>query len=200
MPDGDVIPWPPATPPGPIPIAEEFVDLWRLHWEDDPRAPKVHVPGRYRFDAPAGEFPVCYGNVDRLACFAEVYGDTKLILDGQARRRLSKLTSLRPLRLIALDDEVTFHALGLDNRISTTRPYDRTQAWGLALHGWFPDADGLRFAGRNAGNRFLNYALFLDRCAGDLVVFRLGELRDLRPTALAAAQKFSLRCEIIWVR
>lgn len=59
--------------------------MWRLHWEDDPRQPRRYPSGRYRFDAPRGEYPVTYGNRDQLATFREVYGDTRLIGPEQVR-------------------------------------------------------------------------------------------------------------------
>jgi hypothetical protein len=196
-PDDDLIPLPPADLLLPLRLYEEAVTIWRLHWEDDPRAPRRYPTGKYRFDAPAGEYPVTYGNADRLASFAEVYGDRRQILASEAGRRLSLLSAERPLRLVTLDEAETFHALGLDARISTTKRYTRTQAWSLALHHWLPEADGIRYAGRHAG-KHCNYCLFLDRCGGDLAVWRQGELQDLRQIVLFAARRYALRAAIPW--
>ena len=57
MEEGDLIPLPPAQPAA-IPLVEEVVAVWRVHKEPDPRAPPRYPAGRYRFDAPAGEYPV----------------------------------------------------------------------------------------------------------------------------------------------
>lgn len=133
----------------------------------------------------------------RLACFAEVYGDRRQILADQANRALSLLIARRPLRVIPLDEAAVFLALGLDARVNTTKRYDRTQAWGLALHTWFPDADAIRFSGRKAGNS-PNYCLFLDRCADDLDLYSQGELQDLRAIVLAAAARYALKVELVW--
>ena len=197
MEDDDLIPLPPAALPAAIPLVEEVIAIWRVHQEPDPRTPPRYPTGRYRFDAPAGQYPVTYGNVDRLACFAEVYGDRRQILADQATRSLSLLIARRPLRLVTLDEARVFLALELDARINTTRRYDRTQPWSLALHTWLPDADGIRFSGRKAGT-LPNYCLFLDRCADDLDLYTQGQLRDLRAIVLAAADRYSLKVEIVW--
>lgn len=197
MEEADLIPLPPATPPAQIALVGEVIAVWRVHQEPDPRLPRRYPIGKYRFDAPAGQYPVTYGNVDRLACFAEVYGDRWQILADQATRALSLLIARRPLRLIPLDEAAVFLALGLDARVNTTKRYERTQAWSLAFHTWFPDADGIRFSGRKAGNS-PNYCLFLDRCAGDLDLYSQGELQDLRAIVLAAAARYALKVEIIW--
>jgi hypothetical protein len=196
MPD-DVIPLPPTSLPTSISLVEEVIAIWRVHSEPDPRSPPCYPTGRYRFDAPNGEYSVTYGNADSYGSFAEVYGDRHQILANQATRHLSLLIARRPLRLVTLDEAETFHRLGLDNRINDTKRYKRTQQWSLALHTWLPEADGIRFSGRNAG-KDLNYCLFLDRCAGDLDLHLQGELQDLRAIVLAAAKKYGLRVEISW--
>jgi hypothetical protein len=196
MEEGDLIPLPPVAPAA-IPLVEEVVAVWRVHKEPDPRNPPRYPTARYRFDAPASEYPVTYGNIDRLACFAEVYGDRGQILGDQATRSLSQLIARRPLRLVALDEAEVFLALGLDARVNTTKRYDRTQSWSLALHKWFPAADGIRFSGRKAG-KALNYCLFLDRCAADLDLYSQGQLQDLRAIVLAAAARYRLKVEIAW--
>ena len=121
LPLSDVLPEPPPGAPASIALVREAVSAWRLHWEADPLFPPVRPTGRYRFDAPAGEFPVLYANRDRLACFAEVYGDTGTIEAAQGSRHLSLISALRPLRVVALDDAVTRRRCGLDGRIGTAK-------------------------------------------------------------------------------
>lgn len=186
MEEADLIPLPPATPPAQVGLVEEVIAVWRVHQEPDPRTPRRYLTGKYRFDAPVGQYPVTYGN-----------GDRRQILADQATRALSLLIARRPLRVIPLDEAAVFLALGLDARINTTKRYDRTQAWSLALHTWFPDADGIRFSGRKAGNS-PNYCLFLDRCAADLDLYSQGELQDLRAIVLAAAARYALKVELVW--
>lgn len=72
---GDRLPEPPDRLPVPFKPEEEELSAWRLHWEQDPLEARRYPTGRYRFDAPKGEYVALYCNADRLAVFAEVYGD-----------------------------------------------------------------------------------------------------------------------------
>jgi len=193
----DVLPEPPTEAPAAIALVTEAVSAWRLHWEVDPLRPPLRTTGVYRFDAPAGEFPVLYANRDRLACFAEVYGDTGTIEASQGPRHLSLVSALRPLRLVALDDALTRRRCGLDGRIGTAKQYAVTQQWSRSFHVWFPEADGLRYSSRHAGEQH-NYALFLDRCAPELAVYPQGELQDLRRVVLFAADMYALAVKVAW--
>lgn len=183
--------------PDGLALVTEATTAWRLHWEADPLHPPMYTKGRYRFDAPAGEFPVLYANSDRLACFAEAYGDTGTIESIQGSRFLSLVSALRPLRLVALDDATTRRRCGLDGRICTAKQYGVTQRWSKSFHVWFPEADGLRYSSRHAGERH-NYALFLDRCASDLAVYPQGQLQDLHRVVLFAADTYVLAVKIAW--
>jgi hypothetical protein len=186
------IPYPPGRPPArPPALLEQEVEAWRLHHGADPTAALRHKRGKFRFDAPAGEYPVTYGNEDDYACFAEVYGDSGEIAPSDAGRYLSAVRSTRPLRLLALDDSHVLAALGLDLRIATTVDYARSRLWGLRLHEWYPDCDGLRYLGRHAA-RHLNFCLFLDRCAGSLEPDTIGRLADLRYHVIRAAEAYNL--------
>lgn len=151
--------------------------------------------GRYRFDAPFGEYATLYCNAGRLAVFAEVYGDVRVIEAGEKERRLSHIVSEENLRLVPLDDPGVQKRLGLDGRIGMSKQYPVTQHWALSLYRWFPDADGIRYLSRHAGeNR--NYCLFLDRCAEKLRVEELGKMSALRETVLLAADRYHL--EVHW--
>ena len=191
------LPEPPARLLAPVTPVEEVVSLWRLHWEEDPLHPRYYPTGKYRFDAPAGEYPTLYGNQDALGAFAEVYGDVGIIEAGQAARRLSVISARRPLRLIPLDDPHVLRRLGLDARINVSKEYDRTQRWGLALYRGVPAADGIRYVSRHAV-RHLNYCLFLDRCGPDLSVNVLGAIEDLRRIVLFAADGYQLVVRVGW--
>ena len=61
--------------------SEPLVDVWRLHWEEDADQRARHPTGRYRFDAPAGEFGVTYA---QLRPSGGVRGDLRR---GQSRAR-----------------------------------------------------------------------------------------------------------------
>jgi hypothetical protein len=187
------LPAPPSEPPGELPdLSEETLSSsWRIHTEEDPRDPRRYPQGRWRFDAPAGEYAVTYVNLDPYAAFAEVYGDTRSIAPNQADRLFSSIWSERALRVVALDDPEVLAALGLDLRISAAVEYPTTMAWSRALHEWYPQADGIRYLGRHATIK-LNYGLFLDRCAEDLDFATDGKLGDLRGLVLRAADSYNL--------
>jgi hypothetical protein len=82
-------------------------------------------------------------------------------------------------------------AFRLDSRICDTRIYALSQAWGLAFHKWYPDADGIRYISRHASPG-LNVCLFLDRCVDAIAAEEVGRLLDLRKTVAAARRKYHL--------
>jgi hypothetical protein len=188
----EAIPWP-GDRPERLPALEELaLDLaWRLHWEDDPTVQRHYPRGRYRFDAPAGEFGVTYVSDDRLAAFAETYGDSRLLGRGEANRRRSRLWSTRPLALLRMDDMAVAAAFALDNRVSTEKPYARTQAWSLAWHTWFPRLDGVVVLGRRSAPH-RNTCLYLDRCAEALQFESDGTLEELREDGLRACRRYRI--------
>ncbi len=192
---GDRLPEPPERLPAPFELAEEEISAWRLHREENPLEARRYPAGRFRFDAPSGEYASLYCNADRLAVFAEVYGDVKVIEAGEKERRLSHIGSRGELLLVPLDDPGVQKRLGLDGRIGMSKQYPATQHWALMLHHWFPEAHGIRYLSRHAGeNR--NYCLFLERCTGKLRVEEHGKISALRDVVLLAADKYHL--EIHW--
>jgi RES domain len=185
--------WPPERPPASLPSLEEesMSASWRLHGEEDPLAPRRYETGKFRFDAPAGEFAVTYVNLDPYACYAEVFGNRMEIPPSAAMRRCSRIGARRRLRLIGLDRATVQKAFGLDLNICSTLDYSRTQAWSRAWHAWYPDADGIRYLGRHAVEQ-RNVCLFLDRCAEDLEAGFEGFLKDRRREGLIAAHRYHL--------
>ncbi len=75
-----------------------------------------------------------------------------------------------------------------------SRQYAMTMLWSRALHRWFPTADGIRYASRDAGGSFANLCLFLDRSRSALTMDPRGTLGDpaLRPVMLDAADRYRL--------
>ena len=192
---GDRLPEPPDRPPARFGLMDEKPSAWRLHWEEDPLEARLYPTGRYRFDAPSGDYAALYCNADRLAVFAEAYGDARLLEEGQKERRLSHIFSEDTLRLVALADPGTQKRLGLAGRIGMSKQYPVTQRWALALRRWFPEAHGIRYLSRHAGeNR--NYCLFLERCKGKLRIEEYGKISTLRETVLLAADRYHL--EVHW--
>jgi hypothetical protein len=174
--------------------ADRPAELWRLHWEDDPSSPEPKDPGRWRFDAPHGEYPVTYASGEQLHAFVEVYGDTsnhREIQPDQAERRISVGSLNRGLQLIDLGDAETLARLRLDSRIYTTLEYPRCQLWGRAFRRWLRAAEGIRYPGRKAG-REDNFCLFLDRCRDALDWHPVGTIATERTLVLRACQKFDI--------
>lgn len=191
------VPLPPAEPPDPLPrlATQSLEQSWRLHWEPNPIKRRAPKPGRSRFDAPAGEYPVTYVNEDRLAPFAEVYGDLRVVTKSEAGRRWTRIHAVRPLRILQLDEPGVAAAFGLDLRIATELDYTRTQAWSKRWYDWYDDADGVRYLGRKAMKQ-LNYALFLDRCGTDLRRQQEGKLIETWSDGLRACGRHGIVPEL----
>lgn len=188
----EAIPWP-GERPAELPALEQRVlgDTWRLHREDDPTRERRYPTGRHRFDAPASQFGVTYVGDDRLAVFAETYGDSRVLAKSEAARMRIRLWSTRPLHLLRMDDMAVAAAFGLDNRISTEKPYTRTQAWSLAWHTWYSHLDGIVFLGRRSAPH-RNTCLYLDRCAEALSCEVEGTLEHLRADGLRACYRYRI--------
>ena len=151
------------------------LDGFRLDWRPDPFAITAPNPGRFRFDAPDGSVPVSYVCTDELACFAEVFGDRRLIDERDGECRILRVRSTRKLRVLALDDGAALLSLGLDGQIGATRPYTFSQQWSAALHLWYARLDGLRYVSRREPAA-RNVCLYLDRCRDALSVEDLGRI------------------------
>lgn len=193
--EADRLPEPPERLPTPIELAGEEISAWRLHWEENPLDVRSYPTAKFRFDAPSGEYRSLYCNANRLAAFAEVYGDVRVIDANQSSRRLSRIDSRERLLLVPLDDPATQKRLGLDGRIGMSRQYPTTQRWALSLFHWFPEAHGIRYLSRHAGEH-RNYCLFVDRCAGKLRSEEHGIISSLRHLVLLAADTYHL--EVHW--
>jgi hypothetical protein len=193
--EADRLPEPPERLPAPFDLTEEAVSAWRLHWEESPLHVRSYPAGRFRFDAPSGEYRSLYCNADRLAAFAEVYGDVRVIDAEQRGRRLSRIVTQERLLLVPLDNPSAQKRLGLDGRIGMSRQYSITQRWALSLFHWFPEAHGIRYLSRHAGEH-RNYCLFVERCASRLRFEEHGTISSLREVVLLAADTYHL--EVHW--
>ena len=134
---------------------------------------------------PPAEFSVSYLSDDRLAVFAETYAEgTRVLGKSEADRCRSRVWSTRALRLLRIDKMAVAAAFGLDNRISTEKPYPRTQAWSAAgTPGTRGSTAWLVFLGRKSAPH-RNLCLYLDRCADALAFETEGMLAELREDGL----------------
>jgi hypothetical protein len=194
-------PWPPRRrPPSATPdlaLREANLDAWRLHrGTGDPLDVPQYPTGRYRFDSPDGAFRTTYANTSRKGCIAEIYADDKVIerAEGESRH-FFRFGASRPLKVIALDEAEVRSLLGLDLRVCSTLSYERTQAWAKALYAWYPEANGIRYLGRNSAPE-RNYCLFLDRFEGEVFTENEGQLRKFRRTVQAIARAHGIASEV----
>lgn len=159
---------------------------------------RTYPTPRYRFDAPAGEYPTIYTNDSRVGVFAEVYVDRGRRLGSEdAGRRLVEIEPERPLPVVDLLSDNILTALDLDERISTGEDYERCQQWALALYETLPELCGIRYGARCAGRATANLALFADRCASNVALKDHGRLEDLPEVVLAATDRYKLRAAFL---
>ena len=159
---------------------------------------RIYPTPRYRFDAPAGQYPIVYTNDSRVGVFAEVYVDRGRRLGSKdADRRLVEIVPERPLPIIDLLSDDILAALDLDERISTGEDYERCQQWALALYETLPELCGISYGARCAGRATANVALFADRCVSDVALKDHGRLKDLPGVVLAATDRYKLRATFL---
>jgi hypothetical protein len=173
-------PGPPPLPPAdlarrklPLHVCPAKTRLARIHSVSrDPLffGPAAGSRPRSRWDAPAGEFRVCYLAEEPYVAFAETFlrepGATLIETADLAARALAEVEVERDLRLVAL------HGAGLRRLGATaavcTGPYVVSRAWALALHGHPSRPDGIRYRARHEDDGFA-IALF-DRAADAIAV------------------------------
>lgn len=171
-------PGPPPLPPRdlkrrklPIHVVPAMTDLYRIHPANRASlfyGPAPGQPPRGRWDAPGGEFGVCYMAEASYAAFAECFlrdpGVMVLEMDDLRERALALLRPWRELRLVAMHG-AGLHAVGA-TAASCTGPYAVSRAWAGALHGHPEKPDGIRYRARHDDDGFA-IALF-DRARADL--------------------------------
>jgi hypothetical protein len=139
--------------------------LWRIHRHDHASAwfgPAHGGAPVHRFDAPAGEFRVCYLADSPEAAFAEtlVRGTFPPVVSrGQlASRLVARFRVLRPLRLVALHGSGLVR-LGLPAEAVHAHPYTACRALAATLWAHRDRADGIEYRSRWDDDR-LCVALF----------------------------------------
>lgn len=124
--------------------------------------PAAGGPPRNRFDAPGGEYGICYFGDSPEVSFAETLirqSHTRLVTQSQLEeRRASLIAVVRDLKL------ARFHGpglvrLGLGAEVAHGDPYDRCQALALDLWRHHDGIDGIEYRSRWDNDR-LCVALF----------------------------------------
>jgi hypothetical protein len=131
-----------------------------------------------RFDAPAGEFGVCYAASTAIVCFAETVirspltnagyspkGELPLSESDLADRVLMGFKPRKKLQLINFTGAAQLR-LGADATVSAAADYAIPQAWALALHDAFPQADGISYMSRHVNTK--RAVAVFDRASGKL--------------------------------
>jgi RES domain len=145
-------------------------ELWRI--DSDPPADwrwtGFPVP-RNRFDPASGSFRVRYAATTVPGAARERYAATgRYIPTDHGTHQLVRLEADRPLLVVDLKTESNLDALGLDDRISTSRDPE-TAATGHrlcdALRAWWPDGDaggldGILYRSRTTPETSSNLAFF----------------------------------------
>ncbi|HET6764639.1 MAG TPA: RES family NAD+ phosphorylase [Longimicrobiaceae bacterium] len=140
--------------------------------------PGAGNPPMGRWDAPAGEFGVCYLALEPYVAFAETFlrvpGIVSLGEDDLRRRGLAQVRVMRTLQL------AEFHGAGLA-RVGATAAvcsgsHDVSRAWSAAIHAHRRRVDGILYRARHDDDGFA-VALF-DRAAESIRIERSGSLLD----------------------
>lgn len=138
--------------------------LWRIHrLIHDPFffGPPAGVPPTGRWDAPGGEFGVCYLAVgDPRFGFAETLlrGPETMVAEGAlADRGLARFEIVSPLRLVAMHGP-SLVPLGATSAVSSG-PHEFSREWSLALHEHPDHPDGILYRMRHDDDGF-GIALF----------------------------------------
>lgn len=174
-------PGPPPLPPRnlherPLPIhpVPAGLDLWRIHPANlSPLffGPARGQPPRGRWDAPDGQFGVCYVAEQRFAAFAETFlrdpGAMVLETPDLEVRALARIHPITPLRLVAMHGS-GLHAVGATAAVCTG-DYAVSRAWAAALHDHPDRVDGIRYRARHDDDGFA-IALFdhVDQLVADI--------------------------------
>lgn len=129
--------------------------LWRIH---DQRYGAVWfgpAPGRppaNRFDAPGGEFRVCYTGLTPEASFAETFlrnpGRRLLDVSTLSTRSLSRLAITRALRVARLHGP-ELARLGATAEVTHGTDYGLSGRWSLALWSHRQSPDGILYTSRH---------------------------------------------------
>lgn len=153
----------PADPPiVEVPVTQA---LWRVHRrEHDPLwfGPGAGRPRSGRFDAPAGEYGVCYfGATLGVALLETLVRGQKVPIIARAAleiRAASALAPARPLRMLQLEGK-GLSSFGLSAHAITGDDVTECRDVALRVHETVPDVDGVQYRSR-WDNSELCWAIF----------------------------------------
>jgi hypothetical protein len=124
--------------------------------------PAPGSPPTNRFDAPNGEYRVCYVGATREGAFAEVFlrnPPVEIISEAEVEaRRIAEIAVLRPIRVAKLHGPGLAQA-GVTGTVTTGADYLASQAAALAMWTGYPWLDGIEYRARHDDDE-LSVALF----------------------------------------
>lgn len=150
-----------------------------------------------RFDhhlAPPGsrsDRTVWYAATSLLGAVAEAFGNQGTVDKGSGRR-ICVAQLLSPLTVVNLVG-VAARAFGLDQRIGASLEYERCQEWARALYERYPEIQGIRWRGRQAGSICLVLNDRVDMSALKAVADSDLSHPDFWPRIASAARRANLR-------
>lgn len=138
--------------------------LWRVHRREHAPlwfGPLPGTPPRGRFDAPAGEFGICYfGESTSVAVLETLVRGSRRLLDRTEleARAVSTVTLREPMRFLQFEG-AGLARLGIGAEQVHTPDYADYQRMTLDLHDAHPDVDGVQYRSR-WDNSLLCWAVF----------------------------------------
>ncbi len=188
----------PGSPPEPDDLQSQTLPihtyqpgdlLYRI--QDCRHAAPLHfgTSGNNRFDAPTGDYGVCYLAESKEGAFVETVGRKKLEL-GAIPRQVVEDKQIIEVELEARLEVVDFDGsnlldLGADASIVAGRDYAASQGWSAAFASHPDEVDGLRYCARHQ-TRELSVAVFERwNVGGHYVARELGSIYREYPVFLA---------------
>lgn len=135
-----------------------------------------------------------YAATSLIGAVAEAFGDAGMI-DKAANRRICIVRLRSQLSLVNLVG-IAARSLGLDQRIGTTTEYALCQAWARALYEQYPEIQGIRWRGRQAGSICVLLNDRADMGVLEVVQDCLIGHSDIWPSIFRAARRARLRISI----
>lgn len=163
--------------------------FWRVHRREHAPlwfGPSRGTPPRGRFDAPAGEFGVCYfGESTDVAVLETLVRGSRRVLDrtGLEARAVSTVAAREPMRFLQFEG-AGLARLGIGAEHAHAAAYADCQQMALDLFNAHPDVDGIQYRSR-WDNSLLCWAVFeraLPRLYPPARAVWLGEPGVLEPT------------------
>jgi hypothetical protein len=157
---------------------------WRIESDDAAKWEWSGFPQpRNRFDPVSGDFRTRYAAASLHGAARERYSGTgRYIPADHAGEHMVHLVAARALRILDLRSEGNLDALGVDDRINTSREgavMEACHRLAACCRGWWPDVDGIVYRSRTTPETSANLAFFdgepfeitsrrLDSCANEL--------------------------------